>query len=228
MSLVNNHPITSLVNGGTLPTGAAGFPTANLEAHYKFNTGITVTGAGVSEWQDQTANNRHLLQGTDTNRPAESSGIITFDGVDNYLDVTGGFTLVQPTTVYILFKQITWSNNDRIFDGEVGPKILYQNATTPGIKLYAGAGTTQNDNMTLGTYFAVASIFDGASSTIKVGATAESTGNAGTGDMGGFILGAQATGNANWSNIAVKEVLIYSVAHDDTVRQQVITYLDTI
>ncbi len=38
-------------------------------AWFRAGTGITVTGSGVSQWDDQSGNARHLKQGTDANRP---------------------------------------------------------------------------------------------------------------------------------------------------------------
>ena len=58
----------------------------NLAVWGRFNIGITVVGAGVDTWADQSGNGRDLLQTTDTNRPSkESDGSILFDGVDNTL-----------------------------------------------------------------------------------------------------------------------------------------------
>ena len=91
---------------------------SNLEAWYRFNQGITVTGSGVSQWDDASGNANHLLQAVDTNRPSkEADGSILFDGVDNYLKAVA-FTLIQPETVYILLKQVTWVNQARFFDGD--------------------------------------------------------------------------------------------------------------
>ncbi len=53
-------------------------------AWFRANTGITVTGLGVSQWDDQSGNARHLLQGTDANRPI---GLI--HSGTNYLYLSG-------------------------------------------------------------------------------------------------------------------------------------------
>ena len=66
-------------------SGGVGAPFApddldNLVAWYQFNIGITVTGAGVSTWADQSGNGNDLLQSTDADRPShESDGTILFE-----------------------------------------------------------------------------------------------------------------------------------------------------
>jgi len=180
-------------------------------AWYKFNTGITVTGSGVSAWTDQSGNSRTLLQGTDAARPAlQADGSILFDGTDDFLAAT--FTLSQPATIYLLARQVTWTNSEVFFDGVAGNRMgLLQSATTPKMVLYAGTGSTENANLAVNTYGAIACVFNGASSSLTVNNTTATTGNPGAGNGGGITLG---SGNGfGFSNIQVKEMLVYSGAH---------------
>jgi hypothetical protein len=49
-------------------------PTSGLQAWYKADTGVTTDGNGnVSQWNDQSGNNKHATQGTANMRPALSS-----------------------------------------------------------------------------------------------------------------------------------------------------------
>lgn len=216
-------PSSAVFIGGTAVSSSPSCITSNLAAAYLFNTGITVTGSGVSSWADQSGNGRNLLQGTDTNRPAkQSDGSILFDGVDNFL-TTGAFTLNQPETVYLLAKQITWSLNEVIFDGFGGNRMaLIQSATTPNVRINAGSGTSENTALTLDTYAAIGGVFNGASSSLTINTTTV-TGNVGAGNGGGFILG---SGDGfGHSNIQVKTALIYSAAHTSTQIADNINYL---
>lgn len=43
--------------------------TGNLELWLKADAGVTVSGTKVTQWDDQSGNNRHHTQGTDLNRP---------------------------------------------------------------------------------------------------------------------------------------------------------------
>lgn len=201
---------------------------SNLEAWFQFNNGITVTGSGVSQWDDQSGNGRHLKQGTDTNRPAlQGDGTILFDGVDNFLKCDA-FTLNQPETIYILGRQVTWTNGDCICEGNSNTTgRIVQNSATPQLNISAGNSVASNTDWTVNTYMAVVAVFNGASSSLRVNNNAEVTGNAGAGNMGGFSLGANAN-PGGFSNIQVKEVIIYSAAHDAATRDAVIAYLLTL
>jgi hypothetical protein len=202
-------------------------PTA-LAAWYRYNTGITSAGGTVSAWANQTGGEA-LVQATPGNRPTlESDGTILFNGVDQFLK-TAPFTLNQPTTVYFLGRAITWTNNDVFFDGNTnGSGKVDQRTSSPNLRLFAGTtGFTENTAMTLGTYFPVAAVINGASSLLQVGSQTQ-TGNAGANNMGGFKLGVNGDEITGWSNIQVKEVLIYNVAHDANQRAAVIAYLNMV
>jgi len=211
--------------------GGAGFlpsDLANLELWTKFNSGITVTGSGVSQWDDVSGNGNHLKQAPDTNRPSEEvDGSILFDGVDNFLKADA-FTLAQPETIYLLGKQVTWTSNDTIFDGNAtNTGRLYQTGVTPQILCYAGASGATITSFTLDAYAVLTTIFDHDNSLneLQLNNDAPATDTAfGTADMGGFTLGVNG-GGAGHSNIQVKEIIIYSAAHDAATRAKVIAYL---
>lgn len=199
----------------------------NLAAWYRFNTGITVTGAGVSQWDDQSGNGRHLLQGTDANRPSlESDGSILGDGVTQYLKAAA-FTLVAPTTVYILAKPITWTADDRWFDGNTANSGSLQSfLATPQIRLRATSGLS-TISPPLGSYSIVTSVINGASSSSTLNNVTPVTGDVGADNMGGFTLFARGD-NLAASNLQVKEVAIFSEAHDLVKRNQMIEYLASV
>ncbi len=201
---------------------------AGLKLWCKFNSGITVAGAGVSQWDDVSGNDNHLKQGTDTNRPSkESDGSILFDGVDNYLKADA-FTLVQPETIYLLFKQVTWTYLNRIFDGNIlDSGMVFQTSTTPSLTSWAGAGGAVTADLAVDTYGAMAVGFDHDNSLniIQINNNTPSIDTVfGTSDMGGFTLGANGS-NLQFGNIQVKEVAVFSKAHDADTRLQMTAYL---
>lgn len=197
-------------------------------AAFMYGMGITQVGGFVSQWDDQSGNARHLKQATATNQPAvQSDNSILFDGVDNYLKCDA-FTLAQPETVYLLFKQVTWTLNDVLFDGNtLSSGRMLQSATTPRIRILGSSATSEDANLAVNTYGAVASVFNGATSLTHVNLSTPVTGNVGTGDMSGFTLGANGTPSV-FGHIQVKEALIYADAHDATQRARVINYLNAI
>lgn len=214
---------------GDVPIGFLPSDLANLELWTRFNSGITVTGSGVSQWDDQSGNGNHLLQGTDANRPSkEADGSILGDGLAHFLKA-GAFTLAQPYAIYLLINPVSWTDNDCVFDGNtLNTGALYQRVATPAMDFYAGtAFAAANSDLVVGSYGAMVVVGNGASSLIQVGNNAPTTGNPGTSAMGGFTLASRGDG-VSWSNIQVKEVLIYSEAHDAVTRAKVIAYLQSI
>jgi len=133
-----------LTPGPGLAVGLPDSPPGGMAAWFRYGKGIEFAGAGVSRWADQTGNKRHLLQATDTNRPAlQADNSILFDGVDNYLKCAA-FTLVQPETVYLLGKQVTWTVSDHFFDGNAaGGGRVTQVTASPQINIDAGAGVAE-------------------------------------------------------------------------------------
>jgi hypothetical protein len=223
------------ISGGVIPmtqaeyaiaAGSAVVEALSPAAWFKFNQGITVTGAGVSQWDDQSGNARHLKQGSDTNRPAkQSDGSILFDGVDNYLKCDA-FALNQPETVYLLFKQVTWTGTDGVFDGNtLNVMRLYQTNATPQLDMFAGVSGPSTTGLAVNAYGAVACVFNGVNSVLQVNNNTPATSaNNLAGNGGGFTLGANGD-NLQFGNIQVKEAIIFAAAHTAAERARVIAYL---
>lgn len=207
-------------------------PLTGMVAWYRKGIGITVA-TGVSQWSDQSGNNRHLTQATGANQPAlQGDNTILFDGVNDYLK-TSSFTLVQPSTVYILGQQVAWTYGRYWFDGAGlnGGGIL-QAGNSGGnvanrLTYFAGSYPTGSVDLSLGTYSVVQVVFNGASSLIQLDAAAAVTGTTGANSLGGITLGAAGNNGVN-GNIRIKEVIVYSVAHDATQRAAVRAYLATV
>lgn len=195
-------------------------------AWYRNATGVTEAGGFASQWDDYSGNGRHLVQGTGTNQPAYSAGVFTFDGVDNYMKITADAALIQPTTLYFVGKQVTWTNNEYLWDGNtIASCFVRQIDLTPQIEAYAGTGSANSSDLAVNTYGIVCAKFNGASSSLRVNNNAAITGNFGAGNMGGLYLGSTG-GAASFSNIAVMEFLIFLAAHDDATQSSVIAALN--
>lgn len=200
----------------------------NLAAWYRFGKGIFDSGGAVALWADASGNERHLVQDTAANQPSlQSDGSILFDGVADYLK-TAAFPLVQPETVYLLGEQVSWTNGDFLFDGvgEVQGGSVRQAGSSPAIGLHLfgtpfGGG---NGNWPLGSSAAICAVFNGASSLLQIDETAPTTYNGTAANMGGFTLGA-ASNFSGPANIRVREIAIFSAAHDAETRAQMIAYL---
>jgi hypothetical protein len=222
----NFQPVPMLMSeylGGGAVAGPA--------AWYRKGQGITVTGSGVSQWSDASGNGRHLLQATDTNRPArQSDGTILFDGVDNYLK-TSAFTLNQPITYYLALKQVTWTAGDYFIDGDGNTSVLIAQPSagaTPEIVAYAGSLSAVSTGLAVNTYGVICAVYNGASSVLRVNNGADITGNFGANNAGGLTLGGSGTVVAQFANIQVKEVIVFNQAHTAAQRSLMIAYLQTL
>lgn len=185
-----------------------------------FQPGVGVT---TSLWPDQSGNGRDMtLYNTPT---VNADGSVTFDGVNQY-GKTAAFTLNQPCTYYIVFKQITWTLSDNVVSGVGANCSIYQGATTPALTLYAGAGAAENTNLAVGSFGIAAAVFNGAGSVLQVNNTTATTGNTSTQNPGGLTLGADNSGAANYSNVQVKELIAFASAHSAAERSRVINWLN--
>lgn len=184
----------------------------------------TVTGSGISQWNDSSGNGRHLLQGTDAARPAgQSDGSVLFNGTSHFLKCAP-FTLNQPTWVVIAVKQVSWTAFDYFCDGNTGDSAIIRQVTaTPQVGIYAGT-SLGNVSLTLSSLGVIAAVFNGASSSVRLNNGSPVSGNAGAGNPGGFTLGA--AGNAgNPSNIQVYETVIFPIAPSAAQEDQMVRYM---
>lgn len=221
---VQNHGINRSVNssgGASLASFVTGLAPA---AWFRFNTGITVA-TGVSQWNDQTPNARHLKQAVAGNQPAlQADGSILFDGVAHFLKCDP-FTLNQPETVYLLAQQATWTSTDTIYDGDGNASMLMdQVASSPNIRIFAGSALGNTAGWAVASYAVITAVFNSTTSVVSVNNGTPLSGDAGALNAGGFTLGARGV-PSQFGNIQVKEAILFSAAHAADTRQRVIRYL---
>ena len=206
--------------------GASTYGLPNIAARYDASVLSSITIAtGVSQWNDLSGNNNNLLQATTTAQPSYAANTVTFNGTTDLMK-TGAFTLVQPETVYAVFKQNTWVLNTYVWDGHTSNSgSLLQANTTPQLQAYAGSTIAFNGGLAVGSAGVVAVCYQGATiSFIQVNLNSPLTGSSGAGNMNGFFLGSSASGTS-FSSIGVNEVLIFNVAHTATQANQIISFL---
>lgn len=193
----------------------------------RYGAGITVV-TGVSQWSDQSGNGRHLLQAAGASQPAlQADGSILFDGVDDFLGAT--LSLVQPFTVFILYRMVAFSAAAQIVGMRTGGTCTLRCSTlSPQVEIAATAGATiiAAGSVPVGTYNVASAVFSGANSLVAVNAfeTASATG---TSLMNLFNVGSGNAGTAP-SNIQVKEVVAFPSALSGQNRAAVRAYLNRI
>lgn len=210
-------PLSGQIYRAQIYNGIDGTLAADFDPS-RWTSGTTFTAATGETW---TINSTGSKPAQIVDRPS-----LLFDGSAHYIK-TDPFTLNQPETVYLVAKQVSWTLNDVIFDGgSLNTLTVYQNATTPKIRCYAGAVGNENSNLAIGTTGVICLVMNGASSILRINNTTEVTGNFGALNAGGFTLGAAGdVGASAPSNIQAYEVLIYNVAHDAATRSNIIRAL---
>lgn len=166
-------------------------------------------GTAAGQWDDISGNGRHAQL---FNSPTlNADGSYTFNGTNQY-GKTAAFTLNQPTCVLMVVKQVSWTDGDYVWDGNTAATMgLAQLGATPNLSVYAGAAISTNPDLPLGTIGVISAVYNGASSSVGVDRNAAVTGDAGTGNGGGFTLGAAAGGFVP-SHIQVYETVIFPIA----------------
>ena len=201
----------------------------------KSDAGITKDGGNlVSQWNDQSGQGNHLIQGTGTNQPLwvnsaySSKPTIRFDGIDNYIGLavfTGG-AISQPNTIFIVCTMPS-ATLRTVFDGTSSGgstrHVFQRDGTT--FQLFAGAAPTFG---TVNTAFAQFNVlFNTTASEVRRNKSSLSSGlNVGTETLDGFRLGANIT-PGQYADIDVSELLIYNADVSDADRDSIENYLQT-
>lgn len=184
----------------------------------RWSSGTTFTASTGEVW---TINSTGSKPAQIVDRPS-----LLFDGAAHKM-ATAAFTLNQPSTHYYVMRHITWTSGDVLSDGlSANTGALAQTTGTPKISINAGAAAAENSDLALGTWKVVCVVINGASSSIQVGTAAATTGNAGAGNMGGLMLGADG-GGLNYGNAQFSQDLHYNVVHAAATRANIIAALNS-
>ena len=196
----------------------AGFNGAGTLA-FDFNPATYTSG---TTFADSSANAATItLNGGATIVTASS---LYFDGSNDYMKAAA-FSLAQPETVFFVGKQVTWTINDGIYDGNALDTMqLAQSASSPKVSQYAGAEGFRLD-FPVKTSGIISAVFNGTSGSIRLDRGTITTQNVGTATPNGFTLGAKGTPTA-YGNIVTNEVAIYSAALTTAQQDSFIWYSD--
>ncbi len=190
-----------------------------------------VNGDPVQQWNDQSTSAKNL-SGVATARPTYNTNIqnglpgITFDGVNDVM-ATAAMTLNQPITVFIVMNQVTWTNQDGIFDGlSLDTMLLYQDTASPQLRAYSGVGGGNFSGLAVNTPGIMNMGYNGASSYYRLnnGAKVDPAATF-SGNPGGLTLGREF--GLAYGNFVVNEFILYNTALSDSSCALVNRYLGT-
>jgi hypothetical protein len=191
--------------------------TTNLVFHIRADLGITKDGSDqISQWDDQTASGFDLTQATTADKPdyiaSELNGhpVVRFPGGTEHIASTG-FAISSPFHCFMVFNQVTWVADDRIWLDTTSHPFIGQGGgggSTPQVKHNGGSALGNTVSPTVDTWYILQSYFNGASSHQALNNGSESTGtNVGTTPMDGFQLGGNGAQNAQMD---IAEIAFYS------------------
>lgn len=187
-------------------------------------------GNAVSRWTDISGKENHLIQDTaasqPTRIPAGQAGkdVVEFDGTADYL--RGSFTLDQPTTVYVVAYQTTWTASDRISSGGVVNSLdIIQSGSSPNVIFAASAGLFSGPiSFPLQTWGVLTGVSNGANGRFSLNNNAALTGDYGAANAQGLTAGAAGNGNVQF-NGRIAEIMLFRIAHTASQRALVISQL---
>lgn len=177
-------------------------------------------GTGLALYTDESGNGNSLVQATGANQPLykttgpKGKPYVLSDGISQYMDKA--FALSQPTTIYLVFKYVSFASGATLIDGFNPNSARITDFNGAGqLGLYAGnfGPTVTVDN----NWHALKVVFNGASSGCildggpnsppRVGDSGKvSTGDAGTNAAGGLTFGCYA-GLSAFGNFALVELV---------------------
>lgn len=200
------------------------YDATNLVALYDGDVGLA-----TDAWADQSGNGHTMtLANSPTINSASLNGhnTVTFNGTDEYGTNGDAILTSQPYTIYFVFKQVTWTANDRFFNAKgVNSAYINQSSSSPNLQMTAGTGIVK-DNFTVGTFFIATTVWNGTSSLFRrnddVTATANANTNTGT---GGFFLCSNYVPNAFYANCEVAYIIIRNGADDTDTQDLFISFL---
>lgn len=168
----------------------------------------TITKDGnniVTAISDKLGNGNNFTEGS----VLWSSNTLLFNGISHYLKTPAISSMVQPTMIYMIVRQVSWTLDDHILDGHLNNSSpLFQTVSSPIIKAWAGGNVSAAEsNLTIGTYCVVRLLLSSANSKLIVNNNTPATGNFGTSNMGGFTLGRAGSSASGFSNIQVRDII---------------------
>jgi hypothetical protein len=223
-----NLTVTFTVTGGTttVTNNVADDGNTVLWVDYTDAASITKDESNrVSQWNDKSGNSRHFTQATDDLKPILTSDGVLFDGSNDFM-ISPIFEYKEPKMMYLVFRQKTWTVNDRIIDGRTPSMAVYQRTSSPNIAIYSGSGLN-NDDLGINEFGIVRALYYQANSKLQVNDNAAETASLiDTADSNGITLAAYVNGaGTQYGNVEFKECIFRKVKDSEAMEAAIYSYL---
>ena len=223
-----NLTITFTTTGTTATVTNNVADDGNTVAWYDYSDTSTITQVGgvVSQWADKLGSGHDLIQATEICKPILNANGVRFtrtaneNVADGNFMKTANFAFIQPEAIYIVFRQISWNSQARIWDGNDYNKMCARQLSEANkINIVTNGVMQHNDSMNIGAFGIVRALYNGALSEIQINNHLKQIGSAGTTDAGGFTIGGAGDGlSYTNSDIEVKAIILRTVADDDATK----------
>lgn len=159
----------------------------------------------ISKWKDKLGSGHDLLQAVEAKRPVWTKTGVLFDGIGQMMK-TAPFQYNSPEYVYLVFKQLSFTADDYIMDGNTADSdLLCQNYEEGLLAMYGGKGEAVSSGR-MGKFMIVRCFYSGADGKLQINDNLPVP-VASSSDMGGITIGSGAEGNRLFSNILLKEAI---------------------
>jgi predicted GH43/DUF377 family glycosyl hydrolase len=151
----------------------------------------------------------------------------TFDGVVQFMRTPLIADFVQPEFLYIVFRQLSWTDGEPVIDGNTNYSLLLRQASggsTPELEVYAGESSAKK-TLPINSFGIVRILVNGANSIFQLNADAAWTGNLGASHAGGLAVGRFAVATTKFGNIEIKRIIGRKSADAATYRDSLYTAL---
>lgn len=194
-------------------------------------------GDTVSQWNDQSANARHLTAITaptahDYRPQYNATGLNSLPTLRFFGNQTlrRAFTLAQPTHLFLVVKPHNWNTGAFLIDGNTENAMGLKGVTAAPVYGLNAGSTGPSASLPIKQWSVVEACFNGASSFIRVNGGTKVTSNAGTATTAGFWLGVDggsglADDYAKHSDVEFAEVVCANAAQSDTDAAKLRRYL---
>jgi hypothetical protein len=160
-------------------------------------SGAAALDAPVGRILDKSGRGNHAVQAAAASRPMlrRENGLwfLEFDGNDDWL--RAAFACGQPYERVSAIRQLSWTVNDRIFDGVTANSQLFQSSASPDLRTNDGFSSTPPvSSAGVGVNAVVSERHDNAGSRLAVNNLPPVTGTTGSNNPGGITIAATTGG----------------------------------
>lgn len=219
--------IDYIMGGIIAPAAAAGEPSGTPAMWWDADqiTGLSDDDL-LSPWLDMSGNDRSLLRTPDAAKPHYRTGvqnglpIVRFDGSADDMNTTAGFSLAQPTTMFIMLKIINTSGAGFVIGGAGSGtrQQVYHIDADPTFLMHAGTAITTTTDLT-GAFEIIVMRFNGASSWIRLNGSQNNIADPGAQALTAPVFVCTSYGGGG--NVAgdIGEIIVYDGAEDPSANE---------